>query len=109
MTKRPSKLSFKQTLSNIREDMTPIEKLFSYFIHNRVVDAISQTISRTVMRPIPIIVGALTALVAGITLYIVSVLMQYSWSGSEIIASFAAGWSLGMIYDYTLLLTKGRK
>jgi hypothetical protein len=109
MTKRPSKLSFNQTLKDAREHMNFSEKIFSYIIHNRLVDALSQFVARVAMRPIPVITGTATALLVGGITYTISLLMQYGWSGSELPLLFIAGWAIGLIYDYTMLLARGRK
>jgi hypothetical protein len=108
MIKQPAKLSFAQTLKKARSNMSKTEKIFSHIIHNQAVDTVSQILSRTVMRPIPIIVGAASALILGSTIYIISIIMDYGWSGSEIILLFALGWAAGMAYDYIILLIKGR-
>lgn len=108
MIKQPVKLSFNQTLKKARSGMSKPEKIFSHIIHNQIVDIISQTLSRTIARPLPILVGAVSATIIGSVIYIVSIIMGYSWSGSEIIILFALGWAAGMAYDYIILLIKGR-
>ena len=102
-------LAYKQTMQQIRAEMSAPERTFSKLIHNPFVERSSEVIGGTLARPNAILAGSTTALVLVILTYIIARTFGYQLSGFETIGSFLAGWVLGLAYDYVRVMALGRR
>ena len=100
--------SFEATMAEVRSQMSAPSRVFSTIIHNPVVEKTSDVVGSTIARPNAILSGAVFAFVFTLIIYLVARFYGYPLSGGETIASFAAGWALGLVFDYIRLLLFGK-
>lgn len=96
--------AFEHTMAQARSHMPGITRIFSKFIHVRVVEFVSDIIGNTLLRPTAIIIGSLCALFFSSTLYFIAKRYGYELAGSEFFVAFGFGWLTGSILDYISLL-----
>lgn len=99
--------AFSDTMSQAQSHLSPLQRIFSRFIHTRVVATVSDVIGSTFARPIALLCGALAAILATLVLYGTAKYFGYSLSGSESLVAFGLGWLIGIIIEYTQLLLRG--
>jgi len=93
------KQSFDKTMDRVRTDMPLPQKVFSKLIHNQAVEKASDIVGSTVARPDAILSGSACAFVLTTAIYFTARYYGFSLSGSETIATFVAGWLLGLLFD----------
>ena len=98
--------AFRLTLSQARSHLSAPHKAFSYVIHTRAIEVLSDTLGGSLFRPTAITIGSLSALFFTGTLYFTAKHYGYELAGSEFVIAFGFGWLVGIIIDYTLLLTR---
>ena len=108
-TKQAKDAAFKKTMKSIQKDMNPVERTFSKFIHNPVVEKTSEVAGKTVARPAAMLSGSLTALILVSIVYAVAHHYGYLLSGFEWIATFLIGWIIGLIIDWVRVGLLGRR
>lgn len=108
-SKQERKASYDRTMREVRSQMSGPSRAFSSVIHNPVVEKVSDAVGNTVARPNAILSGAGFAFVFTTAIYLVARHYGYPLSGAESIASFAAGWIVGLVFDYFRLLILGKK
>ncbi len=91
--------SFAKTMSRVRDDMPLPQRVFSKIIHAPLVEKTSDALGSTVARPDAILSGSICAFVSTTVLYFTARHYGFSLSGSETIATFAAGWLVGILFD----------
>lgn len=96
--------AFEHTMAQARSHMPGITRIFSKFIHLRLVEFVSDIIGNTLLRPTAIIMGSLCALFFSGTLYLIAKRYGYELAGSEFFVAFGFGWFAGSILDYIGLL-----
>jgi hypothetical protein len=101
--------SYKNTLKRIQKELNATDRIFSGIIHLKLVERISDTVEYTLARPNPILIGSITAFILTLAAYMISKKIGYQLSGTETIIAFAIGWSIGLIYDYLIVLFKGKR
>lgn len=109
VAKSEKALAYKQTMQQIRAEMSAPARTFSKVIHNPFIERSSEVIGGTLARPNAILAGSTTALVLVILTYIIARTFGYQLSGFETIGSFLLGWVLGLIYDYVRVMAFGRR
>lgn len=107
-SKAARKEAFNSIMTEVQSQMSPSERAFSKFIHAPAVEAVSDAASKTVARPNAILAGSLTAFVVVLTVYLVARYYGYPLSGAETMLAFAAGWFLGIVFDFLRLMITGR-
>lgn len=108
MSRRNSIRSTRTSLLHLQNDMPSVMRIFSRIVHIPVVESITDAMSSTIARPIPLIMGAIASILVTITLYVVAKKYGYVLTGFEPVASYALGWSIGCIIDYAKALSRGR-
>lgn len=108
-SKRERAASYDKTMQEVRSQMSAPSRAFSAFIHNPVVEKVSDAVGGTIARPNAILAGAGFAFLFTLAIYLVARFNGYPLSGTETIASFAAGWVLGLVFDYFRLLILGKR
>lgn len=101
--------AYKQTMAQIRSEMSAPSRAFSKIIHAPLVERSSEVIGGTLARPNAILAGSTAALVLVIAVYLVARTFGYQLSGFETIGAFLIGWLLGLIYDYVRVMALGRR
>ncbi|MEO5948970.1 MAG: hypothetical protein ABIP74_01065 [Candidatus Saccharimonas sp.] len=109
ITKKDKEQSFNTTMKEVRSQMSATSRGFSKVIHQPAVEKTSEVIGNTIARPNAILTGSLFAFLFTASFYLIARFNGYPLSGSETIASFIAGWCVGLIIDYIRLLVIGKK
>ena len=109
ITKRHREQSFAKQMDSIRPHLSKREQTISKVIHNKQVEAMSETAASTIARPNALLAGSICAFVLVTVLYFVAKHYGYQLSGFETIGAFGIGWLIGMAYDYIRVLVHGNK
>ena len=107
-TRSERKQAYDAHMDQARSHMKPAGRTFSKVIHNRAVETASDITGKTVARPNAILAGSFTAFVMVLGVFLVARHYGYPLSGSESIIAFAAGWVLGVLFDYLRVMITGR-
>ncbi|HUC96174.1 MAG TPA: hypothetical protein VMR16_00730 [Candidatus Saccharimonadales bacterium] len=107
--KKQKDKSFKQTMTQVQNELPVSGKIFSKVIHNSVIEKTSDIVGGTVARPNALFAGAFVAFILTLLTYTVAKTMGYVLSGFETIAAFIVGWVIGIAYDYLRVLITGKK
>ncbi len=99
---------FTHTMVAIQQEMPPAQRAFSRFIHNKPVEVTSDFLASTIARPNAMLAGSICAFILMLAVYLFTKSIGYVLSGFELIAAFAIGWVLGMIYDYMRTMFNNR-
>ncbi len=94
-------------MHSVRQEMGPLGKLWSLFIHFPPVEILLTLLNRTVLRPFPLLVAALVGLLGGLGLYGIALYNGYVLSGAEIPFLIIGGLFLGIIFDYLRIFFNG--
>ena len=108
-TKKQRKSSYKKTMDQVQSELSAPSRAFSKVIHTPAVEKTSDAIGGTIARPNALLAGAITATFLSLAVYLVARYYGYPLSQSESIIAFALGWALGIIYDYSRLMVRGRR
>lgn len=101
--------AFSNMMDGARSHMSPSSRAFSKVIHNPVVEKTSEVVGNTIARPNAILSGSIGAFVLVLGVFLIARHYGYPLSGAETIVAFAAGWLIGMIYDFLrTMITGGR-
>lgn len=109
VTKKERDASYKRTMKQVQEEMSPAERTFSKVIHNKTVEKTSEVVGATVARPNAMLSGAIAAFVITLVVYTIAKTIGYQLSGFESIGSFVIGWIIGMLFDYLRVLVTGKR
>lgn len=101
--------SYKKTMKQVESELSPIDRAFSKFIHNKTVERVSDVAGATIARPNAILVGSITAFIFTLAIFLVARYYGYPLSGTETIAAFGLGWLVGLLFDYLKLEFTGGK
>ncbi len=107
-TKQERQEQYNAIMSETRSHMRPTSRAFSKVIHNRAVEATSEALGKTVARPNAILSGSMSAFIITLVVYIVARYFGYPLSGSETMLAFAAGWLIGILFDYLRTMITGK-
>lgn len=100
--------AYAELIAEISADLSLPERLFSKaIIHPRLISLLVELLASTILRPTPILFGAISSFVLVLSSYLLAKEYGYTLSGSEAIVGFIVGWITGNIIDLTLHL-KGR-
>lgn len=102
-------ISYKAKMNEIQSHMTPAGRAFSKLIHNKGVDAVSEAVGTTIARPNAILSGAIAAFLFSLATLMIAKHYGYRLSGFEAIGAFAAGWLIGILYDFFKVMITGKK
>ena len=108
ITPHEKELSYKTTMRTIQKEMTPGERNFSKFIHNPVIENISEVTGKTIARPNSILFGSLGAFFVVLAVYLTARYMGFRLSGSEFIVVFVLGWFAGLVFDLLRKMITGK-
>lgn len=108
ISKKEREASYSRTMKKVQSELSGPSRTFSKVIHNKVVEQVSETVGATVARPNAIASGAIAAFLATLALYYIAKNIGYQLSGFETIGAFAAGWLVGILFDYLRVMITGK-
>src|SRR6266536_2788129 len=100
ITKHEKARSYKQTMHQIQNEMTPAGRVFSKVIHNPTVERTSEIVGATIARPNAILAGSFTAFLGVLVIYWLARTIGFTLSGFETIGAFIVGWVVGILFDF---------
>lgn len=109
ISKKQRDASFKRTMKQVQDELPVGSRIFSKFIHNKVVEKTSDVVGSTIARPNAILAGAVAAFILTLAVYTVAKTVGYVLSGFETIGAFVIGWIIGIVFDYLRVLITGKK
>ena len=93
----PPALNYQHTLASMQQHLKPAARTFSRIIHQPVVEATSEVLAKTVVRP-SVINGALwTAVLVGGAFYVTARMYGFVLSGSEMLFALLGGGIIGVL------------
>ena len=101
--------SYAEIMNDTRSQMPPANRAFSKVIHNRAVEVTSEAVGSTLARPNAVLTGSVSAFIVVLAVYLVARHYGYPLSGSETLISFAAGWLLGILFDFFRVMITGKR
>lgn len=99
--------TFRKVMTQARTHMNPIQKAWSSIIHARGLDTVASLLGSTLMRPLPLLCGAIFSSLTVILFYGTAKAYGYSLSGAEGIAGFLFGWTVGLMIDLLRAMLRG--
>lgn len=109
LTRKHREASFRKQMDSIQPHLSIHEQRVSRIIHNKTVEKISDTLDSTVARPNALLAGSISAFLLVTVVYLLAKNYGYPLSGFETIGAFLIGWVIGLIYDYTRMLIRGKR
>lgn len=94
------KQGFANTMRTTRRKLGSFDKIYSHAIHHPVVESISETSSKTITRPKPLLFGALTSLLGSIYVLYYAKRSGFEVQPSLFIILFTAGYVAGFLLDF---------
>lgn len=98
-TKKERDEVYKTEIKQVQAQLSPASRTFSKVIHNKVVEKVSDTAEKTVMRPSALIGGAVLGLVLGLIVYLIARANNYIMGNLEILVLFAVGALVGVVVE----------
>lgn len=108
-TKAARAKAFDTIMTGVQDTLPARSRAFSKVIHNPAVEKASEVAGNTVARPNAILGGSMTAFFVVLAVFLIARHYGYPLSGSETIVAFAAGWLLGIAFDYLRIMITGRR
>ncbi len=93
------RISYKQGLARIRASLSATDKAQSKLIHTPLLDKVSGLLSRTLFRPLGLLLGGLIALVGSSYLLYASHQYGFQYNYLVVLGLFVIGLVLGTILD----------
>lgn len=109
ISRKEKAASYQATMRDVQAHLTPAERAFSKVIHHPTVERVSDTVGATVARPNAILAGAITAFLVSLATLLIAKHYGYRLSGFEAIGAFAAGWLIGILYDFFRVMITGKR
>lgn len=109
ISKKEREASYNRTMKKVQSELSGPSRTFSKVIHNKAVEQVSETLGATIARPNAVAAGAIAAFLATLALYYIAKNIGYQLSGFETIGAFAAGWLVGILFDYFRVMITGKR
>lgn len=103
------KKAYDKILKQTQAELPAASRAFSKVLHNPVVERVSETAGKTVVRPNAILSGAVSAFLLTLAVYLIAKFNGYPLTGTETIAAFIAGWIIGNVYDFFKAMITGKR
>jgi hypothetical protein len=99
--------SYQTTLRDAQNELPSIARVWSIIFHAPVIDHLFSLLSATLLRPRPLLVGAIAAMIGFIGFYLFSHLYNTDVSGEFVsVLGFILGWVIGLLFDIFSLATR---
>lgn len=99
LSKQSLEDSFNSTIEIARKSLPKSSQLISKIIHIPYVEAFSELLRNSLIRPVPMLSGAILAFIIPTLFYVNAKNLGYELSGFETIGSFLIGWLIGLVID----------
>lgn len=109
LTKKGLQQSFNKTMSQTQTHMSAPARIFSKVIHMPAVEKVSDIVGSTVARPDAILSGSIFAFAVTLVIYAIAKYVGFEITGTVAMASFVAGWLVGILFDMLHGLFRGRR
>lgn len=100
---------YAETLNRVRKELKPIDKVASKFIHRDVIEETSETLGRTIVRPITIIITGVIALLASVILLIIAKTIGFALPSGIIIIFFFISYAIGLLSELIIYLFHSKR
>lgn len=100
---------YKETLSQTRSEMSKIEAVFSKFIHVAFIYDFGELVSKTIVRPVTILINTLVTLILGIAIVTWGRRVGLDYPNTIFIAIFIAAYPFSLLFDIFVSVIKKRK
>lgn len=102
------KKGYHSVMNDARDELSGSEALLSRLMHNPVVWFIHRLLVTVLLRPRALLVGSTIAIVTLTATFLIARLHGYTTAGTEPLAGFMAGWTIGLLYDLCLVAIRSR-
>ena len=102
VTKHIKNERYKTSLSHIRQNLQPTQKIFSKVIHQPTIETISEVGAKTIARPSGLLGGGLVALFFSLALIILARRIGFVVPNSIFAITFVIGFCLGILVEIIL-------
>ncbi len=99
-TKAEKKTAYKKEIKKVQNQLPKRSRTFSKFVHNPVVESVSDVAGKTIFRPSVLIGGSVTGLVLGLVVYIVAVYYGYLIPSITLVLFLLVGAVLGAVVEF---------
>lgn len=93
------RISYEFTMKSMRQRLSPASRSFSKFIHNPTIEATSEVIGKTILRPSISIGATTTAFLVGLFLYLTARQYGFVLRGSAIWIALIIGAVIGLFAE----------
>lgn len=98
--------AYRRTLNKIQSHLSPLERVESRFIHHPTVEIVSDSVAKTIGRPIALLSGSIVALLGSIYVLYLSKHVGFHYNYSLILLLFVGGLLAGLITELILKLVR---
>lgn len=109
INKELRELAYKRSLVRIRKKLSLGEKTLSSFIHQPVVEKVSEFGAKTIGRPSAVMGSSILAFIGGTTYFFITKHYGYEYNFFVFIALLAAGFVLGLLLELIMRLVRSKK
>ncbi len=101
--------AYNRTLRKVRTNLKAPDRIFSYVVHNRVIESVSNVGAKTIARPSAFLGGSFAALLGSAILLYMSRQYGFTYNYTVFIVLFTGGFFLGLILELLLKLVSRNK
>ncbi len=106
----PAAVVLNRTLRAVRRNLTPSEKVFSKFIHNPIINNVSELTSKTLARPYALLSGGIVAIIGSAGYLYYTHHLGYKYNYFVPLLLFAGGLVAGIIVELSYkTISRSRK
>ncbi|MDQ3065337.1 MAG: hypothetical protein M3Q36_03660 [bacterium] len=102
-------MSYSRTMNRVRQRLPIVVRPFSKFVHQPIVETVSESIGKTVARPSGILSGGIFAFIGSSVFLWISRHYGYEYNFLLLIILFAGGFLVGLLVELILQLIKKPK
>lgn len=92
-------MAYNRTMNRVRQQLSPVGRSFSKFVHQPVVNAVSDVAAKTVGRPSGLFGGGLLALTGTSVYYFITKHYGYDYNFMVFLLLLAAGFIAGWVFE----------
>lgn len=100
--------SYRATMNDMQEELTPGERAWSRIIHSPVGSCIGKLFASVLLRPRSLITGAALALITLFATYLSAFIYHTPFNATESLVAFGFGWCIGLLYDLFFVISRSR-
>ena len=103
--KKALQISYTSTMSDMRSELSPIERAWSRLLHSSVGAAIGGLFGSILLRPRSLATGASLALIVLAGAYTLTMIYGIPLNPTESLLAFGFGWCIGLLYDLFFIVS----